>query len=234
MTRSLGIVLLVLLVAVTALAACGDAGEGDAAGTVAATTRTQAQPRPRAPPPPASDLARARQALIRLADLPGGWREQSGTVTRLNCGDFEPFAGASAIVRSRRLTQESEGVQERIALYSSPAAAARALRRLDSPRAADCLRRELRRRVSEESDGPAGPAELVRGERLGPTSNARRYTSTGVGNYGKVVGYIDAVHARVGRALAALVVVAGPTPPDEELYNRIVAVATQRLDATLG
>jgi hypothetical protein len=232
--RSLGIVL-VVLVAATAQAACGDAGDdGDAGGTVAATTRTQAQPRPRPPAPPANDVARARRGLVSVADLPEGWSEQSGTVTRLNCGDFEPFAGATVLVRSRRLTAGNEGVQQRIALYRSPAAAARALRRLDSRPAAECLRRELRRRVSQESDGPAGPAQLVRAERLGPSSNARRYTSTSVGNYGKVVGYIDAVHARVGRALAALVVVSGPTPPNEDLYNRVVAIARRRLDATLG
>jgi hypothetical protein len=228
--RSLGVVLVMLVVA-AGVAACGSADKGDGGGAAAASARTQ---RPAAPSPPATDVARARTALVRLADMPQGWSEQRGNVTRLRCGSFEPFAGASALVRSRRLTQEHSGVQERIALYRSTAAAARALRRLDSRTAASCLRRELQRHVSEESGGPAGPATLVREERLGPTSRARRYTSTGVGNYGKVVGYIDAVHARVGRALAALVIVAGPSPPDEALYNRIVAVATRRLHATVG
>ncbi|HEX7291555.1 MAG TPA: hypothetical protein VF250_10560 [Conexibacter sp.] len=234
MRRSLGL-LVAMVVVSTALAACGDTGDGDGRGAaaVAATTRTSPQTRP-PEAPPLDDVARAERALVRLADLPDGWSEQAGHVTRLRCGGFEPFAGASAIVRSRRLTQEHSGVQERIALYRSPAAAARALRRLDSSTAVRCLRQELRRRVSEEAGGPARPAEVMRAERLGPTSNARRYISEGVGNYGKFVGYIDAVHARVGRALAALVVVSGPGPPDEALYERVVALVTRRLDATLG
>ena len=235
--RSLGLVLVMLVVGTTAVA-CGDAGDDGSssdAGTVAAPASTPPATRPAPPPPPTTDVARAKAALVRLSDMPANmWSEQPGVVTRLNCGGFDPFAGASAIVRSPRLSREHGGVQERIALYRSPAAAARALRRLDSNRAASCLRRELRRHVTRESGGPSGPAELVRAERLGPTSNARRYTSTGVGNYGKVVGYIDAIHARVGRALAALVIVSGPTPPEEALYEHVVSTVTRRLHTTLG
>ncbi|MGN6189699.1 MAG: hypothetical protein ACTHOE_12445 [Conexibacter sp.] len=226
-----------MLVLATAVGGCGNAGSRSAGGTTAtapaSATKPSTQARP--PPRPANDVARAEAALIRLADMPSReWSQQSGNVTRLHCGSFEPFAGARALVRSRRLTQDHAGVQERIALYRSPAAAAHALRRLDSRIAANCLRHELRRHVSEESGAPAGPAELVRAEPLGPTANARRYTSTSVSQYGKVVGYIDAVHARVGRALAALVIVSGPAPPDEALYNRVVALVTRRLNATLG
>lgn len=234
--RSLGLVL-VMLIAVTAVVACGDAGDdadrGDSVSAPASTPPPRTRPAP--PPPPTTDVARAKAALVRLADMPDDmWSEQRGVVTRLECGGFEPFAGASAIVRSPRLSQEHSGVQQRIALYRSAAAARRALRRLDSDRAASCLRRELRRHVTRESGGPAGPARLVRAERLGPTSNARRYTSTSVSNYGKVVGYIDAVHARVGRALAALVIVSGPTPPGEALYEQVVSTVTRRLQTTLG
>jgi hypothetical protein len=228
MTRSLGVVLVTVVVA-TAAAACGGAGD-EASRTVATAARTQ----PAAPPPPASDLARAKDALVRIADMPHGWEQQNGNVTRIRCGSFEPFAGASALVRSRRLARDHAGVQERIALFRSEAAARRALRRLDSRTAAGCLRRELRRHVTEEANGPAGPAELVRGERLGPASHAWRYVSTAVSNYGKVVGYIDAVHARVGRSIAALVIVSGPAPPDEALYDRVVALVTRRLTKTLA
>jgi hypothetical protein len=219
-SRSL-VVGLVMLVVATALTACGDAGRGDPS-RVATTTR--------APPSTAeqSDQVRAQRALIRLADMPHEWSEQAGNVTQLNCGRFQPFTGSTALVRSRRLTLEHSGVQERIGLYSSVAAARRALQRLDSRRAATCLRRELRRHVSEEAEAPAGPAELVRAERLGPAANARRYMSTSVGPFGKVVGYIDAVHERVGRALVALVFVSSADPLDEALYEHAVAVVSRR------
>lgn len=236
--RTLGLMSVALLVA-AALAGCGSARDAGGSGTVATARTRPSSTRPATTTPARTaagehDVARARDALVRLADLPDGWTEQAGAVTRLHCGSFEPFGRTSALVRSLRLTQEHAGVQERIALYPTAADARRALRRLDSRTAAGCLRRELRRHVSKESGGPAGPAQLVRAEPLGPGAQARRYVSTSVSSYGKVVGYIDAVHIRVGRALGALVLVTGPSPPDEKLYERVVAVVTRRLRTTLG
>ena len=231
MTRSLRVVLVVLIVAATVVG-CGNAGGDDDSGTVAATTRTSPQPA-RIPRAPVNDVTRAERALVSLADMPQGWSEQTGNVTRLHCGSFEPFRGATALVRSRRLTREHAGVQERIALYPTLAAARRALARLDSDRAAACLRHELRRHVSEEAGAPAGPANLVRVDHLGPRAHATRYISTSVNQYGKVIGYIDAVHALHGRALAALVFVTGPARPDEELYDDVVALVLKRLRTAL-
>lgn len=225
--RVLGLVL-VMLVAATAVAACGSAGGRDVGDRA---TRTRVQPQA-SRPPAASAVMRAKRALVRLADMPDGWSEQKGDVARLDCGGFEPFAGADTLVRSPRLTWHHTGVQERIALYRSPAAAARALRRLDSDRAASCLRRELQRHVSAEAESPASPAELVRQERLTATSHATRYVSTAVGNFGKIVGVIDAVHVRAGRSLAALAIVSSPDPLDVELYDRIVGLVAHRLGET--
>jgi hypothetical protein len=237
-TRSMGAVPVAMLLVASALAACGgagDGGDGDGRGTVAAATTTT---RTEATAPRASahvgDAVLARRALVRLADLPDGWSEDRGTVTRLRCGAFQPFRGASALIRSRRLTHEHAGVQERVAIFPTVAIARRELRRLDSGTAAACLRREVRRRVSEEAGGPASPARLVRVERLGPAATARRYISESVSSYGKVIGYIDAVHVRVGRALAALVFVSGPSPPEGALYERVVKLAPRRLQVALG
>lgn len=235
MSRSMGVALVLLLVAM-AVAACGGAGEDGAGTTVAApaTTTPRTQPAPSSANAATSDVALAERSLVRLADLPDGWSESGGTVTRLQCGTLQPFRGASALVRSKRLTYQHYGVQERVAVYATSAGARDALRRLDSRQAADCLRRELRRHVSEEAGGPASPARLVRAERMGSSSTTRRYISVSVSSYGKVIGYIDAVHVRMGRALAALVFVSGPSPPDVALYERIVQIAPRRLQATLG
>jgi len=228
-------VLVMLVLATIGMAACGETGDDDAdrgdRGTVATTT---ARTPPPAPAADLNDVAHARRALIRLADLPEGWREEEGSVTRLDCGTFHPYDGASSIVTSARLTIDSAGVQERIAIYPSVAASRRALRRLDSRPATTCLRQELRRHVSAEAGGPAKPTQLARLDRLGPTAHARRYITSAIGNYGKVIGYIDAVHERVGRALVALVFVAGPAPPDEELYDSVVALVSRRVKTTLG
>jgi hypothetical protein len=230
----MGVALVLLLVAM-AVAACGGARD-DGAGTTAATTPARTQPAPTDTGADAGtgDVALATRALVRVADLPEGWSEDRGTVTRLQCGTLQPFRGASALVRSKRLTHQHDGVQERVAIYPDDAAARAALRRLDSRIAAGCLRRELQRHVSDEAGGPASPARLVRAERMGQTGTTRRYISVSVSSYGKVVGYIDAVHVRVGRALAALVFVSGPAPPDEAVYERIVQIAPRRLQTTLG
>jgi hypothetical protein len=229
----MGVVLVLLLVAM-AVAACGGAGDDGAGTTVARTTTARTQPAPSGTSEAASDVTLATRSLVRLTDLPDGWSEDGGTVTRLQCGTLQPFRGASALVRSKRLTHDHYGVQERVAVYPNSAAARAALRRLDSRTAADCLRRELRRHVSEEAGGPASPARLVRAERMGQNSTTRRYISVSVSSYGKVIGYIDAVHVRMGRALAALVFVSGPTPPEVPLYERIVQIAPRRLQTTLG
>ena len=222
------IMLMAFVVAASAMVACGNVDDGSR-GDRAAVVRAPPSPSPRR-----DDAARAREALIRRPDMPKSWREQSGNVARLHCGTFDPFAGASAVVRSLRLTGGHAGVQERIALYRSAAAAAHALRGLDSARSVNCLRRELRRHVTAESGSPASPATLVREEPLGPTAHAKRYTSWSVGNFGRVVGFIDVVHARVGRALAALVVVSDSIPLDERLYDQIVALVRRRLHSAVG
>ncbi|HKG03496.1 MAG TPA: hypothetical protein VKB03_09960 [Conexibacter sp.] len=232
MSRSIGVVLVMLLVAM-AVAACGSAGD-DGAGRTVATTTARTQPAPTDTSETASDVETAKRSLVRLADLPDGWSASGGTVTRLQCGTLQPFRGADALVRSKRLTYDHYGVQERVAIFPDEAAARAALRRLDSRIAAGCLRRELRRHVSEEAGGPASPARLVRAERMGPNSTTRRYISISVSSYGKVIGYIDAVHVRMGRALGALVFVSGPAPPEVPLYERIVEIAPRRLQATLG
>src|SRR5215218_5638808 len=181
-----------MLLVATMVAACGDAGEDGAGGAVATTTRTDTTAARVSED--ASDVALAKRALVRLSDVPSGWSEDGGTVTRLQCGTLRPFRGASALARSTRLTHEHAGVQELDDVYTTAAAARAALRRLDSRTAAVCLRRELQRHVSEEAGGPATPARLVRMERLGPQATARRYISSSVSSFGKVIGYIDAVH----------------------------------------
>jgi len=222
----MGVGLVALAVALP-LAACGSAGERPV-GAAAARTAP-------APAPATGDTARAKRALIRLSDLGRGWHAQAGKVRRLHCTDVEPFAGATALVRSPRLIRGRLGTQERIAIFRSTGAARHALRRLDTPAASRCLRREVRRHASEEAGGPAGPARLVRSDRLGPASQAARYVSTTVGVYGRVATVIDAVHVRVGRAIAAILVVSGgPAPLEASGYEQLRALATRRLQVALG
>jgi hypothetical protein len=221
-TRSLGFVIVVLLLA---LAACGDAGDR---GT-AATTRTRAVARP-----PASDEARAERALIRLADFPRVWRAERGTLVKIRCGTLKPYDGSIVLLTTRRLTRDHIGVQQRIAVFPSVAGARTGLQRLDSRAAAGCLRRELQRYVSTEAGGPATPPQLARFDRIGPNAQARRYISTAISSFGKVFGSIDAVHVRVGRALVALTLVSGPSPPEAELYDHVVHLVLRRLHAVLG
>jgi hypothetical protein len=223
--RSAGIVLAMLLT--VAIAACGGAGSGDRSTAAAARG---AKPASAA----ASDRALAARALVRLTDFPRTWEAEATPVTNLRCNGLDPFRGASVLLGTHRLTKEAVGVQETIAVFPTVATARRAYVRINSHAAMTCLRRDVRRRVTREAGGPAQPPRLVRIERVGADGIAKRFTSSAIAPYGPVTGYIDAVHLRARRSLAALVLVSGLAPTDEALYERVVQLMARRLRATLG
>ena len=222
-----GLVLAALLA--TSLAACGDAGEhADRGATAARTSAPRTAP---ATPANGSERTLAEQALLRLDDFPAEWDAGQGLRSSIRCR-ARPFRGARVLVNSAQLTQGQIGVQETIGVFPTAAAGRRAFARINARPAMSCLREEMRRRISVEAGAPASPVELMRLERLGPEVLAKRFASSAPTPYGTNTGYIDSVHFRVGRALAALVVVVGLREPDEALYERVVALSQRRLRAT--
>jgi hypothetical protein len=223
-------------IALVALAT-GSAGCGEDRTTAAdpeppatsATTATTATP-----PDGLSDRALARRALLRLTDFPAGWVEQRQAVPDVRCGGVDPFGGATAVVGSGRMAHEDTGVQQTVSVFRTAAASRRAYALINSPEAMRCLRRDARQRVAIEAGGPAQPLELARIESLGRWGVAKRFSAQAAGPVGKVSGYIDVVHLRVGRGLAALVIVAGLQPLPDDLYARLEQTVEERLSGNLG
>jgi hypothetical protein len=227
-TSSVGIVLVIFVAAM--LSACGDAHDAGGHAATTATTTTKVAERP--PQARGSDGTLARQALVQLGDLPTGWGAQA-PVPQLRC-DVDPYAGAHAVARSPRLIVGNTGVQETVAVFRTAAASGRAFGRINAPASMGCLRRDARRQMAAEAEGVASPLELARVEQLGRWGRATRFTATAPSSIGIVSGSIDAVHLRVGRGLAALVIVSAFKPLRDELYERVVAVLSRRLRAELG
>ena len=223
-----GVVLAALL-----LVGCGD--EGPSASTPAdAPPRTQRSDDPAAERPASGDRGLARAALVRLDDLPSGWGEIPTPLPNLRCGAADPFRGAAVVVASNRLALETTGIQETVAVYRTEAASRRAYARINSRAALACLRRNVRQDMSEEAAAPASPPRLVRSGAVGRSARAMRYVADIPNAAGTMHGYIDAVHARSGRAVAGLVIVAGLEPFEEALYERVVTRMTSRLHDTLN
>jgi hypothetical protein len=106
--------------------------------------------------------------------------------------------------------------------------------RLNSPQSTECLRRNARIRMSEQTEGPASRPRLIRVETVGRRARALRFVATAPSQLGLVEGLIDAVHVRVGRGIGALAIVSGPAPVGEALYDDLVAAFRRRLHGALG
>jgi len=217
------------LIAIWLLGGCGEeparsARSGDE--TVARANRSSERP-----PATRAELART---LVRLDDLPSGWEEQRASGSILRCGSVRPFRAARRIVSSQRFQRENYGVQETVAVFRTAAASRAAMARLNARTATECLRRHVRRSMSEQLEAQASRPELVRIDSLDGGGRASRFTATTYTQAGPFQGYVDAVHLRVGRSVAALLLVAGPEPLSEELYDDVVAVAERRLRDAFG
>lgn len=178
---------------------------------------------------------RARDALLQRSDLPSGGRERPAPLPRIACRSGDPFRGATALAWSPRIEVDEElAVQERVGLYPTDTAAARAFARLAAPASRACFRRQARLLAGEQARGTASPLEVVRTDERGSLERATRYTTEVNGALAPLRGYIDVVQARAGRGLAALVIVSSTTPVSEELYEQLVATLSRRLRDALS
>jgi hypothetical protein len=226
---------LLVVVASSLLGGCGGDG-GSRTSSRAATKRPHAtSPRPRdASRRDTSDRALAGGALLQLVDMPSEWGEAPQGMPDLRCGSADPFRGAVAVVATNRFVYETIGIQETIGVFRDEAASGRAFARINSRPALRCLRRNVRQDMVQQAGAPVARPQLMRAEALGPSARAIRYVAEIANDAGPMHGYIDAVHLRVGRAVGALVIAAGLEPASEELYERVVARMTSRLQRALA
>jgi len=203
--------------------ACGD--------DQAASVRSDTQANREAEPAPAARSI-AETALLQLADLPADWHARSRPPD-LRCPS-SPFRAADARAASSAFLEENTGIQESVGVFRTAAASRRAFARLNSPASMACVRRNARREMSEQTAGEASRPALARVESLGRWVTVSRFTATSASQIGIVSGVIDAVHARVGRGVGALVIASGLGPVRDELYDDVIAAFTRRLRQAFG
>lgn len=218
----------VVAIALSVLGGCGEGEQGTVAAVAeTAPAATPEQPERRGP------QALAAGALVRLGEASPRWTERKARRPDLRCAS-RPFEAARATAATDRFELDETSVQESVAVFSDEAASRRAYARLNSDTSMSCLRQRARRRMAEQTEGPPTRPEVTRAESLGKWGVATRLSATGPSQIGTVRGIIDAVHARVGRGVGALMIVSGPGVVSEELYEDVVAEFKRRLDEALG
>lgn len=216
-------------VVLACLAGCG----GEHATSSSSTSTAPAQTSRQDDGPQSGDQALVQRALITADDLSAPWREESEKAPELGCS-ARPFRRARARAATNRLELDDTEIQLSVASFGTLAASREGFARLNGSRALACLRRNVRRRMTERGEGEASRPVLIRGEDLGGWGTAFRYSATVPSQLGLVDGLIDAVHARVGRGVGALVVVASPRPLDIEDYEDVLAALKRRMDEAFG
>jgi hypothetical protein len=115
--------------------------------------------------------------------------------------------------------------QQTIAVLPSAAAANQASRDLASAPAQACFERALYGEINRRKGlRHFSPMVVLREDPGG-----QRSTITSTMEYGEVPMYIDEIRTRAGRLLADTVVIAGPRPVDEQVYDSLVALVARRL-----
>ncbi|HMJ01643.1 MAG TPA: hypothetical protein VK506_01805 [Conexibacter sp.] len=227
------IVGVLVAVAAVAVGGCGEertAGERDRTSS-AATAPREERPAEQATSVPPDARTLPKRALVQLADLPSGWGRELTSVPDLRCS-LRPFAKARTA--ATRYRQGRTAVQETVGIFPTAAASRRSYALLNARSSMDCVRRNARRRMSEQAQGPASRPEVARVDPLGRWGKAIRLISSVATQIGKTGGYIDVVHVRVGRGVAALVILSGPRVVDEVVYEDVVAALERRLRDALA
>jgi len=188
------------------------------------TVRASAPPAPR----PTSAPAMARAALLQRDVLGSEW-EVDARAPPVPCRTVDPWRGATVKVSSPLLKRESVAVQQTIAVLPTPAQARKVARLLRSRPAQICFERALKVEITARRGiANFGPMVLVRDEGRG-----QRSTISSEAEWGEVLTTIDEIRTLAGRLIADTVVISGPEPIRDALYESLLSVMTRRLrDAT--
>jgi hypothetical protein len=200
------------------------------AGCGASTPTGSEQPTVRADAPSKSAAARSPRAAVDAAlleqrSLGEGWRARP-TVRPIACPAIDPWRNAR-FKRYSPLLQFTDKVvtQQTIAVLPSAAAANHASRDLASAPAQACFERALYAEINRRKGlRNFSPMVVLRED-----PDGQRSTITSAMEYGEVPMYIDEIRTRAGRLLADTVVIAGPRPVDEQVYERLVSLVARRL-----
>lgn len=216
----LSIRVLIVLVTLSAAVLAG-CGASEPVGSEEPTVRADA------PSPPAARSPRAavEAALLDQQSLGDVWSARP-TARPIACPAIDPWRNAT-FKRFSPLLQFTDKVvtQQTIAVLPSAAAADAASRDLASAPAQACFERALYAEINRRK-GLRNFSPMVV---LREGSDGQRSSITSTMEYGEVPMYIDEIRTRAGRLLSDTVLIAGPRPVDEQVYERLLSLVARRL-----
>lgn len=180
----------------------------------------------------------ARTARLRLSDLPADWTA-GGREVDVTC------AGVRSFVRRARAWSSSPRfrlgdnvqVQQTVAVYPSPGAADRAMRRLIARPTFMCIQQETRHGLLGHGMVTGAGRPVVVREDLDPYNVTGRTTRIEVplsSDTGPIAAYLDLSVTRVGRAVAFAVAIAGNVALEDDELEAMIVPTAKRLAATEG
>ena len=186
-----------------------------------------------------ADATTARRAVLRLADLPGGWTASDPGSTRKPsaCAGIKQ---ARAAVTARRNSQDFDHspnhVSHTVYLYADVKRARSAYAKLTSAATRTCVSAETRTKLEATLDTVgAVRATTLKIARVGDQSTADRYALDYRADGGATATVtVTLVYVREGRGLSLLALVDETGTFDARLRTRLTSVAGGRLRKLLS
>lgn len=184
-----------------------------------------------------SDAALARLGLLPSSELPGPVSRRHREPAKARCGATRLFRHvATSIATSPRFAVSEAEVQQTVALFRRPTAAARAFDRMSSPVIQRCLERYVRGQVHEQAHAAVGPVEErpLNVEVRGQQSRAYRLDVPILGGSFPITVAIDMLMNRIGRSLSVATVIWSAVPGSIDFQEALVARIASHLQQVLS
>jgi len=182
---------------------------------VLAATAAAADPRAEKVRLRPADVALAKRAVLRQADVGPDWdrmptqKRGGGQFACAGRPDFSSFTVTGKASSSFRITSPAGAqMDSTVAVFRTKAQAVGDFRLGARPQLADCLAEELRRAFRSYPDGVRGrllSSKMVTAPKLGERSAAYAITARLSGNGTSLPVFVDVIAVQRGRSIAALV-----------------------------
>ncbi len=217
------------------LSACGGGGDDDGSTTTSPRSTTTASAIVAGP----REQAAASRAVLRLSDLPAGWRRSDDDDAAAAARCLDAVGTGRQTARAQAPTFE-EGQRKAVSvtsLYATPGAADTVSAGLRRGPVRRCLQRELARRLDEaDDDVRIGKVTIARRalSQVGDRTEGLRVRVPARTEGITIPVYVDLTMLREGRAVSLLVTANVLLPFDADLHGRLIGVLDRRLRAAAG
>jgi len=191
----------------------------------------------------AADGRIAREAQLKLSDLPSGWQQLDSGQANSEAG-CEGIDAARAAVSARQKSPDfasgngNTKAQGFVYMYADVSRATHAYAQLSSQSTRRCVADALGRALAAQKHAGATVGTITSGQvAMSPIGDERaegRFTIPISASGLTISIYVDLVFVRTGRAVAGLTLESVLIPFDETLRDRLTTTVVDRLKAGLG